>query len=286
MYERGVRRNLRAPLFVSEEDAEPRTSMPRTSMRVARLPGGPMADNERPDEPRNVHLSNRERRRRDRTIWRLAFLLSAIAHVLILLIGPPAGLPDSPFSAAGPRAQDDEAAEGALQAVSLSSAPPDAAIPPPTPVPDVEIPPPEELEIEPEAEPEVEVVEPDLPDPGVGATTGDDPQDQGDAGLPEATGQGDGGTAEEGLFRVIPPSPRAVFLPPTPTSEARGSEVEIWVFVDAEGRVVPDSTRLEPATPDAKYNEEFIERASNWAFRPARRGEELIATWWSWRVEL
>ena len=245
-----------------------------------------MAEPERGKKPRQAHLPARERRRRDRRIWRIAFLVSAFAHLLLFLLGPQASIPDSPFSAAGPRALDDEAAAGAMQMLSMSSAPPDAAIPPPTPVPEPEVEPPEEVEIEPEALPEVEVEEPEVPLPGVGDTDGDDEADEGDAGLPEATGQGDGGTTEEGLFRILPASPRGIIFPPRDApSDVRGVEIEVRVFVDAEGRVVRDSIQFEPRSSDRSFNEDFLERIATWSFRPARQGEEPVASWFVWLAE-
>lgn len=242
-----------------------------------------MTDKHEQERSPDVHVDNRERRRRERSIWRTAFLLAAALHVLIFLFGPSGSIPVSPFAAAGPRAGDDRAAEGAMEAVALSSAPPDAAIPPPLPVPDIEPPPPEDVEIEPDALPDVDIEIPELREPGVGRTVGDADQDQSNQGLPEATGAGDGGTADEGLFRVIAPIPRGIMLPPDdPPSDVRGREVEVWVFIDAEGRVVADSTRLEPSSSDRDFNEELKARAASWAFRPARDGEETVASWWSW----
>ncbi len=243
-----------------------------------------MAEKKPQNVDRAVHLSARERRKRERKIWRIGFLLSVVAHILIFLIGPSASMPDSTFSAAGPRALDDQAAQGAMQTLALSSAPPDAAIPPPTPVPDVEIPPPEEIEVGPEAVPGVEIEEPEVPLPGVGSTDGTDAADDGDAGLPEATGAGDGGSADEGLFRVVPPVPRGVIFPPDPAADLRGTQVEVWIFVDAEGRVVADSIRVDPVSSDRRYNEELREVIVSWNFRPARRGEELVATWYNWSI--
>lgn len=251
--------------------------------RTHARPGGPMTDKQEQERSPDVHVDNRERRRRERSIWRISFLLAAALHVLIFLFGPSASIPMSPFAAAGPRAGDDQAAEGVMQAVALSSAPPDAAIPPPNPIPDIEPPPPDEIEIEPDALPEVEIEMPEVPEPGVGRTVGTADRDQADQGLPEATGAGDGGTADEGLFRVVAPIPRGVMLPPTDApSDVRGREIEVWVFIDVEGRVVPDSTRLEPSSSDRDFNEELRARAANWAFRPAREGQEVVASWWSW----
>ncbi len=110
--------------------------------------------------------TNLERRKREGQIWRSAFVISLGLHLLLFLLWPSSWGPESPFSAAGPRALDDRAAEGAMQAVSLSSAPPDEAQPPPVPVVTLDPPDPVEVEIEPDALPDVEITPPDIPIPG------------------------------------------------------------------------------------------------------------------------
>ena len=223
-------------------------------------------------------VSVRERRRREREIWRAAFVISVGLHVLLFLLWPSGGGPESPFAAAGPQEQDDQAAEGFMQTVSLSSAPPDPIQPPPVPTIEADLP--EPVDFEPDATPEVELTEPDVPEPGQGDTDGTDADDTDPAGIPGASGAGDAGTEEEGLFRVVPPRTRSTIFPPTNRS-LRGTDVKVWVFVDEEGRVVPDSTQLEPPTSDRGFNEELKEIAAQWTFHPARRGDEVVASWWS-----
>jgi hypothetical protein len=225
----------------------------------------------------------RERRVREGRVWRMAFLASLVLHVLIFLLGPRGSVLISPFAAAGPRSGDDVAAEGSMEAVALRSPPPDAAQPPPIPVLDVEFPEPEV--VTPDATPEVDLDAPELPEPGTGSSDGADPEERGDAGIPTATGAGDAGTAEEGRFRVVPPSPRGMIMPPT-NRDLRGTEVEVWVFVDENGRVVPDSTRLEPPTRDRRFNQELIRQAGEWVFDPARRDGEPVAAWFPYRINL
>ena len=64
----------------------------------------------------------------------------------------------------------------------------------------------------------------------------------------------DGGTAEEGLFRVVPPSPRGIIMPPS-NDNVRGQTIQVWVFVDERGRVVADSTQLRPPTSDGDFSQ-------------------------------
>jgi hypothetical protein len=231
---------------------------------------------------RETHL---ERRERERQVWRSAFVISVGLHLLLILLWPGAWDPDSPFSAAGPRAMDDQAAEGMMQAVSLSSAPPDAAQPPPIPTIDVVMPDLVEVEIEPDALPEVDIAPPDLPEPGQGVSTGVDPDDTGPTGLPGQAGRGDAGTTDEGRFRMVPPSPRGMIIPPT-NRGLRGQEIEVWVFVNEEGRVVADSTRLRPPTSDRRFNEQLIREAGQWVFRPAQRDGTPIGAWFPYTISM
>lgn len=224
-----------------------------------------------------------ERRDRERRIWRSAFLISLGLHLLLFLIWPSGGDPVSPFAAAGPRDMDEQAAEGIMRAVALRSAPADPITPPPTPVIEADLP--EPVEVEPDATPEVDLAEPELPEPGQGSTEGADEEETDPVGLPGATGGGDAGTTDEGRFRVVPPSPRGMIIPPTHRS-MRGQEVEVWVFVDERGRVVPDSTRLEPPTSNRSFNDQLMREAAQWVFQPARRGEEPVAAWFPYTISM
>ena len=49
----------------------------------------------------------------------------------------------------------------------------------------------------------------------------------------------------------------------------KGVTLQVWVFVDERGRVVADSTRLDPPTRDGGLNRQLIMEASEWLFRPA-----------------
>ena len=82
-----------------------------------------------------------------------------------------------------------------------------------------------------------------------------------------------------------PPSPRRVMIPPANRS-LRGTVVQVWVFVDERGRVVSDSTRLEPPTRDRDFNQRLIREAVEWVFRPALRGGNAVASWFDYRIEM
>ena len=217
------------------------------------------------------------RRARERSRWHRALLVSAGVHLavlLLLLVGRPP-IPPSPFAAAGPRAQDDRAAAGGMQVVTIQ-APPEREIvrpPPPIVTPSLETVETVDFDEVPQLEVQQAQRAGELPLPDVGP------------GTEQGQGEGDGGSTDEGRFQMIPPSPRGMIIPPTNRS-LRGSEVEVWVFVDERGRVVPDSTRLDPPTRDGDFNRRLIREASEWVFTPARRGEEPIAAWFPYRISM
>lgn len=218
-------------------------------------------------------MSSQERRRRDRKIWRTGLLLSVLVHLCVFFgWRGDLSIPPSPFAAAGPRAGDTRAAEGSMQAMNVRTPPAREIIRPPRP-----------LEVTVDVEP-VEFDDEVSVDPS--ELMGDRPGDPGDAaGLEDATGRGDGGNAEEGRYRLQPPSPRGMIIPPA-NEELRGTTVEVWVFVDEQGSVVPDSTRLNPPTRDKDFNQRLIREAAEWVFRPAMRGGEAVASWFPYEISM
>ncbi len=105
-------------------------------------------------------------------------------------------------------------------------------------------------------------------------------------GLPQGDGRGDGGTAEEGRFRIIPPSPRGIIIPPANRS-LRGTRVEVWVWVNERGRVVADSTQLRPPTSDRGFNQRLIRESAEWVFEPAKdRGGKSVASWFPYTISM
>ena len=220
-----------------------------------------------------VHeLSNIKRRERLRKIWWRGLGASVLFHALIFLLFNTWGLPESPFAAAGPRAGDDQAARGSMEAMALSTRPPAPIVRPQIPLPTVN--PVEPIEFDPEE------VASDL-----GSIMGDQAGLNEAPGLPTGTGAGDGGTAAEGRFRVTPPTPRGMILPPT-NDNLKGKTVEVWVFVDERGRVVADSTKLNPPTSDGSFNRRLIQEASEWVFRPALKGGKPIASWFPYQISM
>jgi hypothetical protein len=240
----------------------------------------------RPEIPRTSAAYEVEHRRNRR--WGLA--ASVLVHVLlVLLFTRVVSLPISPHAAAGPRSADDRAAAGGgLQVVNMSEAQAQTqvevvlvsevaeAVPVPEPVPE-----PQEIEVAVEPTPARSLAMGSLatgsssvgPLLGPGTTTG--------------TGRGDGGDAEEGRFRLMPPSPRGLILPPSDRPRnVRGREFEVWVFVAADGRVVSDSTRLNPGTGDARFDRRLRDQAAQWVFEPARQAGRPVAAWFQYVIEL
>jgi hypothetical protein len=212
-----------------------------------------------------------QRRRRERKVWRLALVVSALVHAGVFLLWSHRPVPVSPFAAAGPRAGDDRAAPGSMQALNVRTPPARPVVPPPVPVPSLE-------PVEPVEFDEASVLE----EPSL---AGEEMGMEGPPGLEEGEGEGDGGTAESGRYRQVPPSPRGMIIPPT-HDELRGREVKVWVFVDERGRVVADSTHLEPPTSDGDFNRLLIREASEWIFTPARKGGEPVASWFPYTISM
>ncbi len=215
-------------------------------------------------------LSNAERRLAERRFWRNGLVASVVVHPLVFFFWWGESPPQSPFAAAGPRAGDNRAASGGMQTVSLRIPPPRPIIPPRIPLPTTE----PVLQIEMEMEQEIETA----------SILGDRPGTDG-PGLAGGDGRGDGGNAAEGFFRLVPPSPRGMIIPPANKS-LRGQEVQVWVFVNELGRVVADSTRLRPPTSDNDFNNRLVREASEWIFEPAKKGGKAVGSWFPYTISM
>lgn len=216
-------------------------------------------------------LTNRERRKRDRRIWRTALLSSLLFHLLVFMGWRGQVIPESPFAAAGPKAGDFRTAGGSMQAMNIQTPTVRPIVPPPVPL---------------EVSVDIDPVEFE-PDPAFdpAQVLGDAPGQDAGPGTENGQGRGDGGNAEEGLNRLQPPSPRGMIIPPS-NSSLKGTTVEVWVFVDARGRVVADSTRLNPPTRDRGFNQRLIREAAEWVFRPAMKAGEAVASWFPYQISM
>jgi hypothetical protein len=214
----------------------------------------------------------RERRASDNRVYRVALGVSVVLQVLVFVFWRTLPLPMSPFAAAGPRAGDFRAAGGGLEAVNLQIPPPRPIVPPPVPVITLDFVDPVDFDPDPQID--------------VAAMMGEGQgRDLGPPGIEGGRGRGDGGTAAEGLFRLVPPSPRGMIIPPT-NRNLRGNQVEVWVFVNEAGRVVPDSTRLNPPTSDRGFNRRLMEEASEWVFNPATREGKPVPAWFPYTISM
>jgi hypothetical protein len=112
---------------------------------------------------------------------------------------------------------------------------------------------------------------------------GDEPGLDEGPGLEDGDADGDGGNADEGFYRLQPPVPRGVIIPPNDKA-LRGKSVQVWVFVNERGRVIADSTRLDPPTSSRNLNRQLIREASEWRFRPAVQEGQAVASWYPYRI--
>lgn len=214
----------------------------------------------------------KERRTSQNRVFRRALGVSLLFHVLVFLFWRVVPIPPSPLSAAGPRAGDFRAAGGGMRSLSILVPPSRPIIPPRVPTITLEMTDPVEFD-------------PDL-QMDLAAMTGDGPgMGDGPPGIEGGRGRGDGGTAAEGFFQLVPPSPRGMIIPPGNPS-LRGKQVEVWVFVDAAGKVVADSTRLNPPTSDRGFNRRLIQEAAEWVFNPAMRNDQPVAAWFPYTISM
>ena len=221
---------------------------------------------------KDTRPSVKERRAAQDRVFRAALGVSLLLHLSLFFLWRGVPLPPSPLSAAGPRSGDFRAAGGGMQSVNLQASLPRPIVPPRVPVISMEVEEPVLFESDPLAD--LASLE------GLAPGEGDGPP-----GLEGGRGEGDGGTADQGRFRLIPPSPRGMIIPPTNRS-LRGKEVEVWVFVDPTGQVVADSTRLNPPTSDRGFNRRLIKEAAEWVFHPARRNDQPVAAWFPYTISM
>lgn len=218
-------------------------------------------------------IKAKDRRRQERSIWRTGLLMSVLVHLLLFFGWQGDVIPVSPFAAAGPRAGDNRAAKGALMAMNIRTPPTVTPIvPPPIPIPtDIAIDP---VEFE------------DMTETDSASVLGEAPGlDDDGPGLEDGEGEGDGGNADEGFFSLQLPKPRSMIIPPGDRG-LRGTEVQVRVFVNETGRVVADSTRLDPPTRNGDFNRRLVSQASEWMFRPAMQEGKAVASWFPYLIKV
>lgn len=220
-------------------------------------------------------------RRYVRALW-VGLAVSLALHVGLFLWFGAEPLPRMSTAAAGdPGAEPTAAAGGGMRAIELR--PPATA--PPEPVPDPEAPEavePEEVEPQPDPPSDLPPIELQLAASVSGST-----DEAGPPGEVSATGSGSAGASAEGEEGVVPPWPRGQIMPPTERpADLRGAEVDVWVFVGRDGRVVADSTRLDPPTGDRGFDRRLKERAADWRFDPGTRNGRPVGAWFRYTIIL
>ncbi len=248
-----------------------------------------------PEGPLGAGESYRSANERADARWHRALgvslVLAVILHLAILISVRSTPQPQSPFSAAGPDRGDYRAAEGGGSGLTMveirePAAPQPEPVPVPVPVPE----PIPEPEVDPETTeaPEIGEVEVATTLPGVGEEgTGGEGGTSTGPGTADGAGEGGGGTEDTGDSGMIAPRPRGILIPPAGSpASARGQEITAWVFVAANGRVLADSTRLDPPTSDRRYNNRLRQTLSDWVFEPARRGGQAVAAWYPFQIIL
>ncbi|HUF51726.1 MAG TPA: energy transducer TonB [Longimicrobiales bacterium] len=234
-------------------------------------------------ETTTFHSRNSELESRWDRIWRWSIVASVIFHLLLfLLFRSDVLIPETHESAAGDNAGDPRAAAGGgMEAISFT-----LEVPPPVPAPIEK--PPEPVPVPDAERPQVEPVEETRqPAPTTGQTrpAGPGTGQQVGPGTDTGTGRGAAGTGDTGESRVTAPSPRGLILAPSDRpSRVRGKSVTVYVFVTQQGRVVADSTRLNPGSGDAKFDTRLKQQAADWRYRPATRGGTPIAAWFQYTM--
>lgn len=225
-----------------------------------------------------------------RRAWWGGLLLAVLIHIALVFIWRhEVALPVVAQAAAGPRKGDDQAAEGGRGMQVLALRIPEApAQPAPIPRPPIPIPVPDaQLQQQVTAPPAPSAAPQVLGNPVDGAGAGEGSGNKTGPGIAGGTGQGDGGEAASGRYRLSPPTPRGLILPPSDRpGSVRGREVVVYVFVTDRGRVVADSTRLAPSTGDRKFDDRLRRQASEWVFNPATKGGQPIAEWFRYTIVL
>jgi hypothetical protein len=246
----------------------------------------------KPARPRRRLLASERANREWGRVYAVGLMLAVLFHVLVLLLWRAHEIPIMHVAAAGPASDDQLAAAGGgggmqVIEVRVHEAAPDAVAL--VPIPEVEV----EVVVEPTPDPvaqpaPVTVPQVPAPQPGTGQVgTGGDQGTATGPGTTDGTGLGSGGTEAAGdASRIVPPRPRGMIIPPTDRPRDVRGDVKVWVYVDANGRVVADRTRLEPPTSDANYNRRLRRSAAEWVFEPARQDGRPIAAWYSFEITL
>ena len=208
----------------------------------------------------------KDRHRRERRIWRNGIAMSVAVHFLVFFIWKITAVPVSPYMASGPEQSDRTIDESSLRALSIW-------VPPNLPIAPSPIPIPSQIDIQ-----EVELAQ--IIERGPVSVLGEWPS------LDKLLGLSDGsGMPHQGASGWMPATPRDIIIPSN-KRDLRGTEIQVWVFIDESGGVIPDSTYIDPVTEDTDFNRRLIRQAAEWLFRPGTRDGKPVASWFTYRISI
>ena len=207
-----------------------------------------------------------DRYRRERRIWRNGITMSVAVHFLLFFIWKITAIPISSSMPLGPEQSEGAVDEGSLRALSIW-------VPPKLPVSPSPIPIPSQIDIR-------ETKLPQITEREAVSALGKSPS------LDKPLGLRDGfGTTYQGTSDWMPATPRDMIIPSN-KHDLNGKEIQVWVFVDESGGVIPDSTYIDPVPENEDFNRRLIRQAAEWLFRPATRDGKPVASWFTYRIAI
>ena len=213
----------------------------------------------------------KHRQSQDKLTWRKGFVYSVLLHLIVIIGWNGDVIPQTMLTASGSRSSSGSAVTGSLQVIILRTLPSLGIIQPPRPV---------EVEIGMQPVEWKDQFEQEL-GKGFKAVSPFALEPAGDTN----TGAGDEGNAERGVDRLRPASPIRLTLP-LAVSDLRGTQLKVRVFVDEKGRVVPDSTRLDPPSQNRLYEQLLIGEATEWTFRPGSFRGRPVSSWFFYTLKM
>lgn len=207
---------------------------------------------------------------RQRKAWWIGFALSAAVHAL-LLFGWRSPAPQGSGSlAAGPRAGDFRAASGGSEMTAI----------------DIRMPQPIEVPAPPTARPQLDDPQLAVPEPAQRVLTaslessGGAAMNQGraGAGLPSATGAGDGGNDRQGRDRRTFPTPRSIIPRWDPPDELKGRRVTFRVRVDERGEPTGE-IEVRPRIEETDFVRRVRDDLLTMDYLPGRQDGRPVADW-------
>jgi hypothetical protein len=208
----------------------------------------------------------KDRHRRERKIWRNGIAMSVAVHVLVFFIWKITAIPVSPYMTSGPAQSDRAIDESSLRALSIWVAPSLPIAPSPIPIPS-------QIDVQ-----EVKLAQ--IIDRDPVSVLGEWPSPDKLPGLSDGLGM-----PHQGVSGWMPATPRDIIIPSN-KRDLSGREIQVWVFIDESGGVIPDSTYISPATEDIDFNRRLIRQAAEWLFRPATRDGNPVVSWFTYRISI